>query len=262
MEQRFDTREPVTLDVRIPAGSVEVDAVDSTETAVSVEPLNGPARDAMERLVVALEGRTLRIESPQGRFAFGRSPEFAVGVRCPLGSSVKLRTASADLVGRGRLGGVEAKSASADVTVDELEGDLRSESASGDVRAGTVAGAVEISTASGDLDVRHARGPARVRTVSGDVGVGASDATLEVQTVSGDLRAERIAGGPVTVNAVSGDVELAVAPGAAVFLDLRSLSGDMRSDLDPGDGPGEGEQLLEIRGKTVSGDVRIRRAVA
>ncbi|HSL63729.1 MAG TPA: DUF4097 family beta strand repeat-containing protein [Gaiellaceae bacterium] len=262
MEQRFDTPSAITLDVRIPAGSVAVDALDAAETEVRVEPLNGPARDAMDRLVVALEGHTLRIESPQGRFSFGRSPEFAVAVRCPTGSSVRLRTAAADLLGRGRLGGVEVKSASADVTVEELEGDLRSESASGDVRAETVAGLVEVRTASGDLDLRHAHGPVNARSVSGDVRVGASDATLEVQTVSGDLRAERVAGGPVTVNAVSGDVELAIAPGAAVFLDLTSLSGDMRSSLEPGDGPAEGEQLLEIRGKTVSGDVRIRRASA
>ena len=54
----------------------------------------------------------------------------------------------------------------------------------------------------------------------------------------------------------------AIAPGAAVWLDVRSLSGDMSSDLAAGDEPREGEAVIEIRGKTVSGDVSVRRAVA
>jgi hypothetical protein len=36
----------------------------------------------------------------------------------------------------------------------------------------------------------------------------------------------------------------------------------MRSELDAGDAPGDGEHVVEIRGKTVSGDVRIARATA
>lgn len=260
MEKHFETPDPITLDLRVPAGSVEVTATETTTTDVGIEPLNGPARDSLDKLVVSLEGSRLRLEVPQARMSLGRSPEYAITVRCPLGSEVKLRGASTDLVGRGRLGGVEVKTASGDALVEEVDGDLRSDSASGDVRAETVTGTVEIRTASGDLSVRRAVGPVKAQSVSGDVEIGASESRLEVQTVSGDLRAQRIAGGPVSVNAVSGDVEVAVAPGAAVWLDLRSLSGDMRSDLDAGDGPAEGESVLEIRGKTVSGDVRVRRA--
>jgi DUF4097 and DUF4098 domain-containing protein YvlB len=127
---------------------------------------------------------------------------------------------------------------------------------------GSAGGRVQIRTASGDLGVARAHGPVKAQSVSGDVEVGEADAAIEVQTVSGDLKVGRVAAGPLTVNAVSGDVDVAIVPGTAVWLDLRSLSGDMRSELDSGDGPADGEHVVEVRGKTVSGDVRVRRAAA
>ena len=105
-------------------------------------------------------------------------------------------------------------------------------------------------------------GPVEFQSVSGDVRVSECGGRAQLQTVSGDLRIDRLVSGPLGVNAVSGDIDLGVAPGRAVWLDLRSLSGDMISELAGGDEPGEGEELVEIRGKTVSGDVRVHRAAA
>ena len=57
-----------------------------------------------------------------------------------------------------------------------------------------------------------------------------------------------------------GDVEVAVRRGTGVYLDCNSLSGDTSSDLDmTGDAAGDGP-LIEIRVKTVSGDIHITRA--
>ena len=262
MNERYPTPAPITIDLRIPAGRIELDAVDTDETVVDVEPRNGPARDTLDKLVVALDGTHLRVEAPDSHGFLGRSPEYAVEIRCPAGSKVKVRSASTDVTVRGRLGSLEVKTASGDVSAEDVDGDVSVDSASGDVRVGSAGGRVQIRTASGDLGVARAHGPVKAQSVSGDVEVGEADAAVEVQTVSGDLTVGRVAAGPLTVNAVSGDVDVAIVPGIAVWLDLRSLSGDMRSELDSGDGPADGEHVVEVRGKTVSGDVRVRRAAA
>ena len=251
MTQRFDTPDPILVDVRVPAGDVELETGETNETEVTVEPRNDPARERLDQVVVALDGDRLRIEVPD-RFSFGRSPEYAVTVRCPTGSRVRLKTASADLNARGTLGGVDVKAASGDVRVDEVDGDLRVEAASSDIRAVSV---------SGDANVRSL-GPVSAQSVSGDVRLREAHGRTHVQTVSGDLKVDRLTAGSLELKAVSGDVDLAIAPGVAVWLDVSSLSGDMSSDLAAGDEPREGEAVIEIRGKTVSGDVTVRRAVA
>jgi hypothetical protein len=258
--ERFPTPSPIGLVLRVPAGRVEIDAADTDETVVTLEPLNGPARDRLDKVVIARSDDELRVEVPEHRGFVGRTPEYDVAVRCPAGSRVRLRGASADLEARGRLAELDVRSASGDVAVEDVDGVVRADSASGDVRVGS-AGEVQLRTASGDLSVGRVDGPAKAQSVSGDVEIGEAAGAVEVQTVSGDLRVARVAAGPVSVSAVSGDVELAVAPGAAVWLDLRSLSGTMRSELEAGE-PSADEHVVELRGKTVSGDVRVRRTAA
>ncbi|MDQ1465731.1 MAG: hypothetical protein QOH10_146, partial [Actinomycetota bacterium] len=69
--------------------------------------------------------------------------------------------------------------------------------------------------------------------------------------------------GNVAAHSVSGDVTIGVRRGSKVFLDCNTVSGDTASELElttdapAGDGP-----LVEIRAKTVSGDIRITRAAA
>ena len=66
----------------------------------------------------------------------------------------------------------------------------------------------------------------------------------------------------VRVTAVSGDVSVATRPGLALWIDAQSVSGTMRSDLEVGDYPATeaSESPVELRVRTVSGDVRISRA--
>lgn len=261
IERRHETPGPIDVDIRVPAGRIEVDAGHEGRADVDVRPLNGAAEDLLDRIDVRFEGGTIRVEVPQKKLALlGRSPEFEVVVRCPGGSRGRVRTASADVESRGRLGGLDLKTASGDTSLGEVEGDVRVDSASGDVSVEHASGRVEFRTASGDLHVRRVEGDVKAQVVSGDLHLEASEGRIEANSVSGDLRLDRVAGGPVLVNSVSGDVEVRVVPGAAVWLDLRSLSGDTSSELASDGGPAGDEQVLEIRGKTVSGDVRIARA--
>ncbi len=122
---------------------------------------------------------------------------------------------------------------------------------------------MNVQTASGDLDVQVARGPVKAGSASGDVSIGEAHDNVSVNTVSGDQDHGAVYRGVVSAHAVSGDISVAVRRGAGAYLDCTTVSGDTSSELDlDASGPdGEGPQV-EIRAKTVSGDIKIRRAAA
>jgi hypothetical protein len=67
------------------------------------------------------------------------------------------------------------------------------------------------------------------------------------------------------VNAISGDINIGVRRGSSVYVDCNTISGSMSSELELSDSPSQaGDQgpQLEIRAKTVSGDVSLTRASA
>jgi len=68
--------------------------------------------------------------------------------------------------------------------------------------------------------------------------------------------------GEAHIRSVAGDVEVGVAAGTRVFLDLSATSGEARSDLAPSEGPAGEGATLELHAATVSGDITVRRARA
>jgi DUF4097 and DUF4098 domain-containing protein YvlB len=260
MKETFQSTGPLRLDVRVEAGSIQVEARATEATEVEVEPRNDLAESLMGEVRVARQGGELVVEAPRKRGLRLRSPEFAVSIVCPEGSGLSARTASADVAARGRLGSLEVKTASGDVEAEEVDGEARFNTASGDVSIKDARGPVVLNSASGDLSIGRATGRLTARLVSGDVTVGESADVVEINSVSGDIRLERVAGGSVDFNSVSGDLEIAIARGSAVYMDVRSLSGDMVSELEGSGEPAAGESVIEVRGKTVSGDVRLASA--
>jgi DUF4097 and DUF4098 domain-containing protein YvlB len=130
--------------------------------------------------------------------------------------------------------------------------------ASGDVAAGTIAGDLTFHSASGDAMVTNVGGGLVARTASGDVHVGMVGTSAQAVTVSGDIEIGSLSVGTTNLRSVSGDVDVGVARGVGVYLDLMSTSGDVSSELEDGDGAGAPDVELTIA--SVSGDVRVRRA--
>ena len=266
----FETPGPVALRVSAPAGNVKVETWTEPRVEAEVTALrgdDGSRQAAAETRIEAAErgGRheiVVQVPKREGRFgfSFGRSPELQVSIRCPEGADLELTTHSSDLEARGPLGTVAVKSASGDAALGDARA-LAFTTASGDLSAGAVAGELTAKGASGDVDVRSVGGPGTVNTVSGDVRIGATDDAIAVNTVSGDIELDAT-GAAVRVSAVSGDVSVAARPGLALWIDAQSVSGSMRSDLDVGDLPSTDveERQVELRIRTVSGDVRIARS--
>ena len=258
---RFPVGEgPHAVEVRNPAGSVTVDAVEgSAEYVVEIEPLDSAAEQLVDRIDLFLVGSRLRVQVPERRLL--RTPAFAVRVTAPPGAAARVAVASADVELRGELGRVELTGASGDSVVESCT-ELQLRTASGDARVGVVSGRATVGSASADLRVESVGAGLEVRTASGDVEVGSVSGNVSVTTASGDVGIGRVSGGSVGVKTVSGDVEVGVVPGLRVWLDLSSVSGRMESQLDDDSGTGDGPAELTVAVRTVSGDQRIRRAAA
>ncbi len=243
--ETFRTPGPTWLSIRVPSGSVEIEAVDGEETRVELEGLNGAGRDAVEEAVIQQSGDEVRVEIGKERAIslMFRSPEVRVRVTCPTGTRLRTDVVSADLAARGRLGAATVKAVSGDVDLETVDGEL------------------DLKTVSGDATVERVTGSATLNTVSGDLSVRALGGSVQGKTISGDLELDSVSSGKVAIQSVSGDVKIGITPGAGVWMDLKSLSGDTRSELAPADAPGEAETTrVEIRAKTVSGDIRLVRA--
>ena len=260
----FSATGPIEAQIGLPAGNVNLTATQTQTVTVSLRAEHGSGSGAGERLIADTEvsfteGR-LTVEVPK-RAQLRGDTSLDLTIELPAGSAVAARTASADLSCSGELGALEGTTASGDVTAERVTGPASFATASGDVRLTEAGGDVSASTASGDITIEQVGGDLTVKTASGDLKVGQAGRSAEVKTASGDVRIQSIAAGRADVTSVSGDVALGVQPGTGVYLDLSSVSGHVRSELDPdsGDGSGGGADLT-LRCNSVSGDIRITRA--
>lgn len=258
----FPARGPLNLEVRIAAGDVEIHA-EPRETAVAVvEPYDdsSTSREVAEKTRVEFSGDTLLISAPEvGGWMLRRSPKLRVSARVPTGSNARIRVASADLHSHGEWSQVKVNSASGDAQLEQVTGDLSVNTASGAVRASRVGGRFTVNTASGDVSAHQVDGSVDIKSASGDLRIENAGGDVNVKTASGDATIGAAQRGTVRANSVSGDVTVGVVSGTGVWLELNTLSGRTRSDLDmAGSAPPTGHDLT-LHVNTVSGDIAVHR---
>jgi hypothetical protein len=238
LEHTFHTPLPLELEVGIPSGDIEIETAEGEESLVTVD---GDER-LLEEVEVRQDGnRVVVAYRGKGKFGFSLSPftvvfganELRVRATIPHGAGVKVKTASAETELEGHFGPLGVNSVSGDV--------------------------------SGDAELERVEGDVSAQTVSGDVRVGPVGGSAEAKTVSGDIRFDAVVAGDVRFSSVSGDIEVGIAQGSVLDVDAGSTSGDLSSEVPLGSEPvvGEGEAAptVVLRGRTVSGDVKVFRAV-
>ena len=264
----FETHRPVDLYVENGSGTVVVTADDTTETAVEVT-----GRHADET-VVHQDGHQVSVLAPKSRAGFlGGDSKLDMTITVPSDSQLTVRTGSADVTARGSYRGARLKSGSGDVTIEILDGpavietgsgdvridtadqELRVKSGSGDVRVQYAGGASSISTGSGDVEIGTSNAPTVVKTGSGDLNVAEAHDDVSLTTGSGDLVIRTATRGRLTAKGASGDVNVGIPAGVAVWTDLSTVSGEIRSTLDGVGEPEAGADHVELRAKSVSGDI-------
>jgi DUF4097 and DUF4098 domain-containing protein YvlB len=267
-EHHFETHQPVELYVEVGKGNVHVNASDTTESTVTVE-----GRDA-DQVLVEQSGDRISVIAPRQRGGFlGGDSSLRVDVLVPTHSRLAIKTGSADIQVEGLAGSSQLRSGSGEVRVDAVSGattvetgsgdvqlddaqsDLRIKSGSGDVKLGHVAGSVAVSTGSGDVEIDTSTGSTVVKTGSGDLHVGTAGDDVSMSTGSGDLTVDTARRGRLTAKGASGDVKVGIPAGTPVWTDITTVSGEIRSSLQGAGEPQPGDDHVELRAKTVSGDV-------
>jgi DUF4097 and DUF4098 domain-containing protein YvlB len=268
MDTTFDTAGHISLYVEIGSGDVVVQT--HAEDRVLVRVDGDDADDA----TVEQRGDKIVVIGPQRRGGFfSNSRGLDVHVTVPEGTDLTTKLGSADLVARGPVGvaalksgsgeirletadsEVQIESGSGDVTLGVVAGDLRTKAGSGDVSVRELGGAGSISTGSGDVEVHHASGDVHVKTGSGNLRVHHPEGDVSLSTASGDLTVDLMGAGQLAAKNVSGDIRVGVPDGVPVWTDISTLSGSVRSNLAGTGQPAEGQEFLELRAKTVSGDI-------
>jgi len=278
-EYRFETHSPVNLVAEISKGNVSVQCLDTTESIVRVEGKHA------DDVIVEQRGDSISVLEPGRGRIFGDNA-LQVEIVLPEGSNPAVRTGSADIqVGsadiqvEGRAGHAQLRSGSGDCTidaveghllvetgsgevrVDDVQGNLKVKSGSGDIEIGEAGGTSSISTGSGDVSIENAYGTTVVKTGSGDLSISAAHGDTSFSTGSGDVSVDLVERGRLAVKGASGDVSIGVPigvrAGVPVWTDVTTVSGTIRSDLQGAGQPREGQDHIEVRAKTVSGDIAL-----
>jgi hypothetical protein len=219
--QKFDTPDPISALLDIPAGHIRFIAADRADTTVEIRPANAAkSRDvkAAEQTTVEYGDGVLRIEVPEAKNRLlGASGAIEVTIQLPAGSRVEAKAAGADFRGVGRLGDVFLEGAQGSLKLDE--------------------------TAS-----------ARLTVLDGDISVGRLGGPAEISTQRGDIRVTEAVGGTVTLRTEHGDITVGAARGVSASLDAGTGHGRIGNALKNTDGTAD----LAIHATTGYGDIAAR----
>lgn len=266
--REFAVSGPVRIQATGRAGDLTVTTGAEDEVRVDIDGDGGDIR-------VDLVGDVLRIEVPQhARQLLAHRSSHRIAVTVPPRSSLDVGSGSGDVRTLGELAQVAVRTGSGrvdvaaadDASITAGSGDVTMTSlgtgtittGSGDVVAATVSGALRARSASGDVVVTTAT-ELDVTTASGDVLVRELHGQASARTVSGDILVNRAVSGRLQAMTASGDVAVRVAEGTAALLGCSSVSGTVTSTLEPAGEPEAGTPTVELRARTISGDISIRR---
>ncbi|WP_030158055.1 DUF4097 family beta strand repeat-containing protein [Glycomyces sp. NRRL B-16210] len=260
---------PITAAITLADGSVTVTAHEADTVLVEIKPAQRRSEsdtDAADLARVEFENGHLRVVAPEkpANWFFRKEIGVHLAVKVPLRSEVSVKTTSAPISLHGKLG---------PVSINTVAGSATVESASS-VRANTVSGSVQVidatdefraNTASGEIRADHVGGDFSAKTVSGAITAERLDSSANVNTLSGGIDLSALKSGSVKANTVSGRISIGVLAGTDVWMDLDAKAGTVTSELAAGDtspAPANGGTSLEVRARSVSGDIYLHRASA
>ncbi|MDQ0718456.1 DUF4097 and DUF4098 domain-containing protein YvlB [Streptomyces luteogriseus] len=277
----FDTPEPISATAHVEAGSIQFTAGDRADTVVEVRPRD-PKKDldvrAADQTEVTYAGGALTIRTPKSNL-FGRTGTVDVTIDLPTGSHVDTTGSWTQVLGEGRLGEVRVKTSSGDVrfdatgplkltashgsiTVDRVDGTAEITTSSGSLRVGLVDGSAVLKNSHGTTTVGAATGELRVSGANGDIEIRRAEDAVTATTAHGTLRVGEVARGTVQLETSYGAIDVGVREGTAAWLDVSSVSGQVRNTLTTSEAPEKTEDSVRVRARTKHGNIDIRRAKA
>jgi DUF4097 and DUF4098 domain-containing protein YvlB len=270
-DRAVDLRRPLPADGRVEisnvAGEVKVVGWPESEVAVS-----GTLEDKVRDLEISTSGNRLLIEVKlDGKARYSASAFLTVKV--PATADVEVEAVSADISVAGVTGDLDLESVSGRVEVEGEPSSVTASSVSGDVRVASSTGRSELESVSGDVVVARASDRLEVSAVSGDIVLeGGILDSLDLETVSGSVYCHVVPGrgGRLSLESMSGTVELVVPSDIDADIEIETYSGSIKSALGPeparSDAYGPGRELhftagaggARIAVESFSGNVLLR----
>ncbi|GAA5200627.1 DUF4097 family beta strand repeat-containing protein [Rugosimonospora acidiphila] len=277
----YATPAPITAVIELVAGDVRIIASDRADTVVTVRPHDESkefdVKTAATTRVDYADGKLL-VKSPKPLQVYLTSKSTAVDVtvELPTGSHLRGTTAQGDLICEGRLGDCTFRTYDGDIvvheahhvrlttvngriTADRITGDARV-TGSGEVRLTEIGGAAHVKNLNGPSWIGQAAGDIHVNSAHGDIIVDRPGQRIVARTASGSVRLYELTHGEAVLQTASGEVEIGIRQGSAAWLDVRSSNGQVHNELDTTAGPERTEETVQVRARTLDGDILIRRA--
>ena len=239
---------------------------------ISIEPAgisDSTPSDAVESSISAADEAFLadiqaRQDHDQLRFSFPtqifRNTSAHLHLAVPAGLTFVIKAGSAEISITADIGRSKIVSGSGDITIGKAA-DLDCSTGSGDISVMRVDGhAARITSGSGDVTVTEAHCPVTAKSASGDVVVRSLHGSqLQANSASGDIAVSSTSGS-VDLRSASGSLTIGVADQLPAWLDLTSVSGEIRIALESTSPPEKGAPYVALRARTASGDIAVFRA--
>lgn len=261
----FDTPEPVTVEIDLVAGGVQINAADRADTTVEVHPRD-PAKDAdvraAEQTQVEYANGRLLVKEPDstGLGWLLRKGRADVTVELPAGSRVHVSADHANIRCAGRLGASTLASSSGNITLDRASGNAELTSTHGWVRAEEIDGSAMVKTTLGAITLGTVTGTLQTNSAHGAITVEHALASVTARTAHGSVRIGEVVRGSVDLDTSYGELEIGIREGTAAWLDTNSKYGSVHSSLNEAEDPGPAEETVEVCARNIHGDVVVRRA--
>jgi DUF4097 and DUF4098 domain-containing protein YvlB len=278
MIHRFPTPTPPRLTIEFRSGVIAIRTDDVGDTTVELRGRrdNETLSQLIEQTTIEQRGDEIVVLVPKRLGGlFGRSTDLFLTVTAPRSTALAIQSGSADITAEGDYGmstvdtgsgdvtighicgSARLRSGTGDVRVEKIDDDVDVSSGSGDVQLGTVLGAVAAQTGSGDVRLKSGGKALEVKTGSGDVSVGDAPEWVSAKTGSGDVNIDSVRKGEIRARTASGDIRAGVRAGTAAWLEVRTVSGRVSSDLQAAGEPSGDEDQVRLELESVSGDIEL-----
>lgn len=177
-----------------------------------------------------------------------------IEVHLPPQATLAVDTGAGDISVSGVAGTVAAKSGAGDIQVEEAA-TVTLHSGAGDASTGRIGGG-SLRTGTGDIRVQQCTQDTEINSGAGDVTVLDSTSALRITTGAGDVNT-MVSAGRVDIRSGMGDVMIQVPTGVAVWQDLTTGLGEVRSRVQSYGEPEPGEPFVSVTARTGAGDVTL-----
>jgi DUF4097 and DUF4098 domain-containing protein YvlB len=228
MEQSFEVKPDVRVEIELVSGSIELRAIDANE--VHIEASGDLEIDASQ------SGRRVSIRAPSGIWRPGRSGTHVdLEVELPRGSRITARTQNGAIevegaAGELRLhtanGSIEVEGTSPEAYLEAMNASIKFEGEGSEVTARTLHGEIELDGVTGAVEASTLSGQIRVRGEAID--------RAELRTMSGaiELEGSLTKRARVEAKTYSGGVKLRLPDDTSARFDVQSFSGGLDSDFE------------------------------